>query len=167
MYSRILVPIDTTSESDDGVKTQLTTACEIAQKPGGLIHVMSVIPRNLLEGYYPDLYTNRVAERVREKLEAIVQRDCPSNARVEMSVAEGSIYSNILGVARELPADAIVIASREPMLKDYVLGSTAAHIALHAPCAVLVVRESQTETSGRFLKYTPARREERPNRLSA
>jgi nucleotide-binding universal stress UspA family protein len=159
MYSRILVPIDTTHENDDGVKAQLTTACKIAERPDGLIHIMSVIPRNLLEGYYPDLYTDKVAEEVRTKLEAIVKSNCPPDAQIEISVEEGGIYNNILGVARELPADAIVIASHDPSLRNYFLGSSAGYIALHAPCSVFVVRESQTATSGRFLKYTPAQRE--------
>ena len=164
MYSRILVPIDTTYESDDWARAPLKTACEIARKLDGLIHVMSVIPRNLLEGYYPDLYTDRVAEEVETKLEALVKRNCPPDARVETSVEEGSICNNILGVAHELPADVIVVASHGPLIRDYLLGSNAGYIALHAPCSVLVIRESQQTTpSGRFLKYTPAQRETHPS----
>ena len=167
MYSRILVPIDTTHENDDWGRASLTTACEIARKLDGLIHVMSVIPRNLLEGEYPDLYTDSVAEGVGKRLEALVKRDCPSDTRVETSVEEGSICNNILGVARELPADVIVVAGRGPLMRDHLLYSKAGYIALHAPCSVLVVRESQTTASGRFLKYTPAQREKHPSSVSA
>ncbi len=34
-----------------------------------------------------------------------------------------------------------VLASHGPVLKDYVVGSNAGYIALHAPCSVFVVRE--------------------------
>ena len=156
MYSRILVPVDTTQESEAGISAQLSTACELVEEPDGLIHIMSVIPRNLLEGYYPDIYTDRVAEGVKTQLEAIARRHCPPDARIEISVEEGSIYNNILGVARELPADAIVVGSRGPLFRDYFLSSNVGYIALHAPCSVIVVRESRTATSGRFLKYKPA-----------
>lgn len=166
MYSRILVPIDTTYKTDAWTKGPLTVACEMARQSEGLIHVMSVIPRNLLEGYYPDMYTDEVAEETRRKLEAIVKRYCPPDAAVELSVAEGGICNNILAVARDLPADVIVIASHGPLIRDYLLGSNAGYIALHAPCSVLVARESQTATSSRFLKFAPDQREKRSQPVS-
>lgn len=161
MFSKVLVPIDTTYQSDDWTQAPLAVASELASKSDGLIHVMSVIPRNLLEGYYPDLYTERVAEDVMRKLQEIVKRYCPPDAHVETSVEEGSICNNILAVARKLPADIIVMASHGPMIKDYLLGSNAGHIALHAPCSVFVVRESQVATSRPSVKHKPAQRKKR------
>jgi universal stress protein F len=114
----------------------------MAQKTGARIHVLSVIPDNILAGYYPDLYTDEVVLQTKKKLEAIVKEDLPSDVGVEVHVVQGGICKEILRVARELPADVIVMASHGPLKRDYMLGSNAAHVALHAPCSVFVVRET-------------------------
>ncbi len=44
-----------------------------------------------------------------------------------------------------VPADLIVMASHRPEMKDYLLGSNAGHIVLHAPCSVFVVRKQVME----------------------
>ena len=36
--------------------------------------------------------------------------------------------------------DLIVMGSHDPHFTDYLIGSNAAHVALHTPCSVLVVR---------------------------
>lgn len=145
MYSKILVPIDTSYQTDNWLKAPLKAAAELAKKPDGHIHVMSVIPRNVLEGYYPDLYTEDIAAEIKRKLEDIVEKYCPADVKVTISVEEGGIHHEILKVARELSAEVIVMASHEPVIKDYLLGSNAAHVVLHAPCSVLVVRETHSE----------------------
>ncbi len=145
MYSRVLVPIDTSYQTDYWLKAPLKAAAELTQKPDGLIHVMSVIPRNLLEGYYPNLYTEEVVAETKRKLEDIVEKYCPADANVATSVEEGGIHHGILKVARELSTDLIVMASHGPVIKDYLVGSNSAHVALHAPCSVLVVRAAQGE----------------------
>ena len=141
MYSNILVPIDTSYKSGAWAKPSLRSAAEMAQKTGARIHVLSVIPDNLLAGYYPDLHTEEVVLEAKKKLDAIVKEDLPSDVGVEVHVVQGGICKEILRVARELPADVIVMASHGPLTRDYVLGSNAAHVTLHAPCSVFVVRE--------------------------
>jgi nucleotide-binding universal stress UspA family protein len=140
MYSRILVPIDTTYSNSGWLKTPLQIAWDFAQKSGGEIHLLSVIPDNLLKGYYPDIYSESVAHDVKDRLQAIAKELLPANAKVQLGVATGGICHGILRVAREINASEIVIASHGPILKDYLLGSNAAYIALHAPCSVFVVR---------------------------
>jgi universal stress protein F len=140
MYSRILVPIDTSHKSDHWQRAPLTAAGKLAEKLSGVIHVMSVVPNYLLDGDYPDLYTEDVASATRRKLEEMVEKHCLSNANVDISVEEGGICPQILRVAREQAIDAIVMASHWPLIKDYILGSRAAHVALHAPCSVFVIR---------------------------
>jgi nucleotide-binding universal stress UspA family protein len=143
MYSNILVPIDTSYKSGAWAKPSLRKAWEIAEKSGARIHVLSVIPDNLLKGYYPDVYTEEFAGETKKKLEAIVKEDLPSDARVEVNVAQGGICTEILREARKLPADVIVMASHGPLTRDYILGSNATHVALHAPCSVFIVRETE------------------------
>lgn len=141
MYSNILVPIDTSYVHDDWAKSSLNTAWEMAQNSGGRVHIVSVVPDNLLKGFYPDLNTQEVVQRAEEHQKSIVKNNLPSDAQVECHVKEGGICAKILEVASELPADVIVMASHGPMTKDYFLGSNASHIALRAPCSVFIVRE--------------------------
>jgi nucleotide-binding universal stress UspA family protein len=144
MYSNILVPIDTTYANFNWLKTPLTIAFELAQKSDGVIHLISVIPDNLLKGYYPDIYSESVADGVMDTLKAIAKDLLPAKARVQLHVKKGGICSETLRLAREINASEIVVASHGPVLKDYLIGSNAGHIALHAPCSVFVVREPAT-----------------------
>ena len=52
----------------------------------------------------------------------------------------GSISAEIRYTAEELGCDLIVMGSHDPHFTDYLIGSNAAHVALHTPCSVLVVR---------------------------
>jgi universal stress protein F len=140
MYSKILVPIDTTYADTSWLKKTLEIAWDLAQKSGGTLHLVSVIPDNLLKGYYPDIYSESVAIDVKAKLQQIAKDLLPPNARVNTHVHTGGICHEILRLAREINATEIVLASHGPLLKDYLLGSNAGHIALHAPCSVFVVR---------------------------
>ena len=45
----------------------------------------------------------------------------------------------ILEAAEEIGADLIVMATHDPKLTDHLFGSHASHLALHAPCSVMVV----------------------------
>lgn len=143
MYSKILVPIDTSYETDCWLKSPLHLACQMAEDSGGLVHIVSVIPRNILDSYYPDVYMEDVITETRKKLDTIVKKHIPFDTRAEVSVEEGSIGATILKAAHELEADLIVMASHGPLIKGYVLGSNAAHVTLHAPCSVFIVREGQ------------------------
>ena len=48
----------------------------------------------------------------------------------------------IVDHAADVGADCMVIASHKPDLRDFFLGSTAARVMRHAPCAVHVTRTS-------------------------
>jgi universal stress protein F len=140
MYSRILVPIDTSYADLVWLKKALEVAHDLAKKSGGTLHLVSVIPDNLLKGYYPDIYSESVASDVKAKLQSIAKDLLPADASVKLHVQTGGICHEILRLAREINATEIVLSSHGPVLKDYFMGSNAAHIALHAPCSVFVVR---------------------------
>ncbi len=58
----------------------------------------------------------------------------------EVLVKRGKPTTMILSVAQEIGADAIVVASHDPSIADYLLGSVAAYVVRHAHCSVFVVR---------------------------
>jgi nucleotide-binding universal stress UspA family protein len=72
-----------------------------------------------------------------EKLKAIA---ADSSIEVEVEVRVGHPYKTILEVADEESAELIIVASHQPELQNYFLGSTAAKVVRHATCSVLVVR---------------------------
>ena len=63
-------------------------------------------------------------------------------ANVTAVVVKGHSGRTIIDVAAEKSADCIVIGSHKPGLIDYLLGSTAARVVRHAPCAVHVLRSA-------------------------
>ena len=59
---------------------------------------------------------------------------------IQCAVVTGHPGRTIVDYADEKGIDCIVIASHQPGLQDYFLGSTAARVVRHAHCAVHVVR---------------------------
>ncbi len=62
----------------------------------------------------------------------------PPTTKVE--IREGNPSNEILRMAEEMEADLIIVASHQPGLADYLLGSVAGKVVRHAQCTVLVLR---------------------------
>ena len=77
-------------------------------------------------------------ERAKAELTAKTQ-DLPG---VQPQIVKGHTYRTIIDFAAEHGVECIVIGSHKPGLSDYLLGSTAARVVRHAPCAVHVYRSS-------------------------
>ncbi len=135
MYNNILVPISFDQERDaaGAVDVARTLAEEGAQLT--LLHVIEHIP-DYAAVHLPDkLLANRRAE-VNAAMEKAVA-DVPHS---KGEVVSGHAGRTILDWAREHDVDCIVIASHRPGMQDLLLGSTAAKVVRHAPCAVHVLR---------------------------
>ncbi len=135
MYSNILVPIafdhgrDTT-EAFDIAKTLAADGAKITA-----LHVMEEVPSYVAQ-YLPE----DQQEHNREELEDILKADLAGVEGVEIKVVSGHAGHTITEYAATHEIDCIVIASHRPGLQDYFLGSTAARVVRHAPCAVHVSR---------------------------
>ena len=140
MYRTLLVPVDLADV--ETARTALDRAVALAQASNGtirLIHVRSLIPVAYME-FVPatfDLDQQRVAE---EKLADIAASLPLAPERVSAVVRLGSVYNEVLREAETTGADLIVVASHQPTMATYLLGSNAATIVRHATCSVLVVR---------------------------
>lgn len=136
MYDTILVPIEL-SHKHSGVN-----AIKIAKnltKDGGeiiLLNVMADIPA-YVEVVIPKDLLNESKERVLAELTKIA-KDEGIDSNVELR--SGHAADSILRVADSHNVDLIIIASHQPGLSDYFLGSTAARVVRHARCPVLVDR---------------------------
>lgn len=135
MYKNLLVPVSFDADRDSA------GAIEIAKTlmaDGGritLIHVMEEIPSYAIS-YMPKDYLNTSREAVKAELDAMAA-EVPGSLGV---LVEGHSGRTILDWAGDNNVDCIVIASHRPGMQDLFLGSTAAQVVRHAPCAVHVVR---------------------------
>lgn len=135
MYQRLLVPLALATPDDSERPLAAVRALADPDAKITLLHVIEEIPSQatafLPEHYLSDMHRERVAELTR-RAEGV------PGATVE--VVEGNAAATILSRAEEMGIDCIVIASHRPGLRDWFLGSTAARVVRHAPCAVHVVR---------------------------
>lgn len=129
MFKNILVPVDL--DRPKGSVKAMETAQEIARAEGGTVTVVSVQPIIIDEGgQRPPNYQPR--------MDAFLQQY--GEGATGILKLGGSISSEIRWAADEIGADLIVMASHDPHFTDYLVGSNAAHVALHTACSVLVVR---------------------------
>lgn len=134
MYKTILVPVDLGHEQCGD------RAAGIARAIGGrearviLLYVLADVPSYVI-AELPKGLLQKNAQKAEEGLRKIA-----APVKAEIDVKTGHPSTEILSEAKRLGADLIVISSHRPGLQDYFLGSTAARVARHAPCAVLVDR---------------------------
>jgi nucleotide-binding universal stress UspA family protein len=135
MYKNILVPIALDHERD--TKAALELAHKLLDEGGKItaLHVVEQIPGYAGVHLPPDLIAKRRKEAKAELAEEIAGQEY-----VEPVMINGHSGRSIVDYAKNHNVDCIIVASHRPGLQDYFLGSTAALVVRHAPCAVHVVR---------------------------
>ncbi len=104
---------------------------------------MNVVPdfgSALVGSYFPEGFEKKTLEGAREQLHDFVGQHVPDGVTVQHVVGYGTVYEEILRVAREIEADLILLAAHRPELKDFLLGPNAARVVRHFDGSVLVVR---------------------------
>jgi universal stress protein F len=134
MYKTILVPVDLAHPEHAGEICALARAVAAKGARIVMLHVLETIPGYVAAELPSDLLDKRQSE-AKAKLMALAKK-----AGAEAVLRDGHASTEIMEYGREIGADLIVIASHRPGLQDYLLGSTAARVVRHAPCAVLVHR---------------------------
>lgn len=141
---RILVPID----FSDCSKKALAYAVPFAREYKAAITLLHVIPINYSVGEYGggQYIETEMRESSEKELAKLVVDDVAENVETETAVRVGSPTTQIVEVAKSIPADIIVISTHgHTGLKHVFLGSVAEHVVRCAPCPVLVVREKEHE----------------------
>lgn len=136
MYDHIIVPM----ALDHGFGA---TAMELARKllnDGGQITALHVYeqPSGTVNAYLDQ----EVVQQAYAKAEAKLEARLAGVANAKPVVIKGHSGRAIIDYATESGADCIIIGSHKPGLIDYFLGSTAARVVRHAPCAVHVMRDA-------------------------
>ena len=79
-------------------------------------------------------------ENAFKKAEALLAERVAGESDIEAIMLKGHSGRAITDHAEKKGADCIIVGSHKPGLRDYFLGSTAARVVRHAPCAVHVLR---------------------------
>jgi nucleotide-binding universal stress UspA family protein len=134
MYRKILVPM----ALDHGISPQTLEIAQTLAAGTGQINALHVYeaPQGSVRAYLDDAVVREGLERARQQLDAKLS----ALPDVTGELIEGHTYRTIIDYAAENGVDCIVIGSHKPGLSDYLLGSTAARVVRHAPCAVHVHR---------------------------
>ena len=129
MFKKILIPVDL--DSPEIADKAMETAKGLAASEGASLTVVSIQPLVIDEsGQAPPNY--------QPKTDAYLAKH--GGDMTGILKLGGSISAEIRYVADELGTDLIVMGSHSPHYTDYLIGSNAAHVALHTRCSVLVVR---------------------------
>ncbi len=142
MHKTILLTVDLNQESS--WKKALPAAVEYCQAFGSTLHVVTVIPDfglSAVGAYFPKDFAEKALAKAKDELRAFADKHVPSGVETRHSVGYGTVYEEILKIARKTECDMIVIAAHRPAVKDYLLGPNAAKVVRHAGCSVMVVRD--------------------------
>jgi len=147
LLKKILVPID----FSDCSKKALKYALPLAKQHGATITLFYVVPGlpQAVGDYgtadYPTLEADLRATAEKE-LDQLLVHELGGKVPGETVVGSGSPSISIIELAKNMPADIIIISTHgRTGLKHVLLGSVAEHVVRHAPCPVLVVREREHE----------------------
>jgi nucleotide-binding universal stress UspA family protein len=143
--TRILLAIDGSEEAELAARK----AVELAEATGAELHLVHVglAPNFLVEGapgYDRELY-EQIEQEAREVLRKLAWRvkvagGTPAGSHLTI----GEVDLGIVGLARELGADLIVMGSRGHRgIRRAIAGSISDAVIRHAPCPVLVVRSRE------------------------
>lgn len=134
-YSNILVPV--AFDADDRPEEALSVARTLAAPDARVtvLHVMEEPPAYAIS-YMDKDYQRELRTGLQSELDTLAA-EVPQGSGV---LLEGHAGRSILDFAAEARVDCIVMRSHKPGLQDYFLGSTAARVVRHAPCAVHVLR---------------------------
>lgn len=141
MFKSILLAVDV----NDGniIEKAARVAVRLSRDEGAELHIVNVVPDSgmAIVGMYLGA---RQAEEIRivahKALESWVEKNIPADLPAQLHVAQGVIYDEIIKTANALGAEAIVMGSHSPQLRDYLIGPNATRVVRHATQSVFIVR---------------------------
>ncbi len=141
-FKTILLPVDFSVHCEPAARY----AAWFAEKSAGTVHIAHVVDNPADAIYEPEqvpawVMVEHAEKKARELLEQTAAKCLPPTCRRQIHVLSGDPYERILELARSLPADLIVAASRgRGGIAHLVIGSVAEKLVRHAPCPVFIVR---------------------------
>ena len=142
MFEDILLPTD----GSKGVGRARDCAINFAQKCGSRVHVLFVAETVFQRSWFSYDVSDEAKEKILEAGKKVVEKTCEelqrhSVKRVERQVKEGHPAETILGYAKEVGIDLIVMGTRGRRgLERALMGSVTREVVNLSQVPVLVVR---------------------------
>ena len=136
MYNKILVPM----ALDHGISPQTLQIARTLLSTDGQITALHVfeVPKGSVSVYIGE---ETIERGFAEAFKVLKQKTAGMDG-VTPEITRGQAHHAIIDYADEHGFDCIVVGSHKPDMSDYFIGSTAARVVRHAPCAVHVHRDS-------------------------
>ena len=145
-YSRILVPVDGSATSDEGLRE----AIQLAKAQGAALRLVHVADEHFIATMGADYAASvdnlmrsmkAAGRRILRKAEGAVRRAGLEATTVMLETLTGPVADPIVGEAKKWRADLIVIGTHGRRgMRRLVLGSDAEHVVRLSPVPVLLVR---------------------------
>lgn len=135
MYSNILVPIILDEAYDTDASFAAARALASPEAVFTVLYVMEELP-----GYARAELSGAVLANTRQEVAHELSEAAKALPGAKAQLISGHSGRSILDYADAHDIDCIIIASHQPGLEDYLLGSTASRVVRHARCAVHVIR---------------------------
>lgn len=138
MYRKMLIAID--PEDDGEAKCALETAMNLLAEDGEL-HLASVYSPGG-GGFFPHVTEESPEQKeaeVRQILDLFARKYLPLNRSASLHVVAGSAGEKLVGLAGQLSIDLMILVSRGSSDRWTLRRATVEHVAVKAPCQVLVL----------------------------
>jgi nucleotide-binding universal stress UspA family protein len=137
MYNNILVPVVFDEDNSTKIQAAVAVAQTLADEGAKitLLHVLEQVP-----GYAASYLAADFTQQAREQIEAELKALAADIPGAMAQVITGHSGRSILDYIADNGSDLVIIASHRPGMQDFLIGSTAAQVVRHAPCAVHVLR---------------------------
>lgn len=134
MYHKVLVLL----ALDHGLSEDLVSVARHLTATGGQIHALHVVeaPHGLARSTQDAASEAQALKRAGDLMRSRLQ----NVADVTPHLVQGHVYRAILDFAATHDVSCMVMGSHRPGFSDFLLGSIAARVVRHAPCAVHVHR---------------------------
>ncbi|NCQ24460.1 MAG: universal stress protein [Rhodobacteraceae bacterium CG17_big_fil_post_rev_8_21_14_2_50_63_15] len=134
MYRNIIVAL----ALDHGIsQTALKVARALRAEGGKIVAIHAYEP---MQGSVRAYLDESVVEEAYNRAQDLLAERVADAPDVTAVMLRGQSGRAITDHARNIGADCIIVGSHKPGLSDFFLGSTAARVVRHAPCAVHVLR---------------------------
>jgi universal stress protein A len=145
---RILVPMDFSDVAKKALRYAVPFAVAFDAEVV-LVHVLQPFSVSFEAGFMGPEMAGSMEEfksAAQEALAKLSAHEIGTRARTQAQVREGVAWHEIITAARETDTDLIILATHgRTGLPHVVLGSVAERVVQHAPCPVLVVRETERD----------------------
>ncbi len=147
MFSKILLPIDLDALSFSD--RALDLALKGSREAGTELHLVTVIPDNgtpVVVACFQQAAIRKATRDAQQRLEQYAKQYLPVGCQATLTVLSGHPAGQLLGHARSIDADLIVMAAHNrSWVDESLLGSTTSKLVDKARCSVVVLRKEPKE----------------------